>query len=224
LGVGAAKAPCASSVKLGNPPGADQKFGDDAQGNMIWTRGGSGGGSSGADPLIEGQNIKSAGVSIQSPMLVSQVDAKGKQPGTDKHWGPDCMVKGTVMNPFYSGPRKIVIACEQPTDLQGAQMRATYEQNLNMLEALEAVIEVQGWLTSSGQPWINLVNVTGGMDVTLYSPMVWPTGRGDAVQLKLKGVKHLQDSEKGTRSELTLCIPSGLGDQTSTVDNILGSQ
>jgi hypothetical protein len=47
--------------------------------------------------------------------------------------------------------------------------------------------------------------------------MIWPTGTNDAVPLKLKGVKHLQDSEKGTRAELTLCCPRGLGDGTSTV-------
>ena len=27
----------------------------------------------------------------------------------------------------------------------------------------------------------------------------------------LRGVKHLQDSEEGTRTELNLCIPRGIG-------------
>ena len=33
----------------------------------------------------------------------------------------------------------------------------------------------------------------------------------NSFSLLLRGVKHIQDSEDGTRTELNLCIPSGLG-------------
>jgi hypothetical protein len=42
------------------------------------------------------------------------------------------------------------------------------------------------------------------------SPMLFPTGNTFAV-LILKGAKHIQDSESGTRTELYLTVSQSLG-------------
>jgi prophage tail gpP-like protein len=140
---------------------------DDQNGNMIWTRAAAGSGGGGADPLVEGQNIKSARVVIESNYQLSEVKVAGKQTGDDSTWGSACMVSATATNPSFNGIRKMVIAAEQPVDQQSCQMRANHELDINSLALLEAVIEVQGWLTSSGQPWINLVPVAGATDCSI---------------------------------------------------------
>ena len=63
-------------------------------------------------------------------------------------------------------------------------------------------VETQG--RAGGPPlWINHLREP----ITINSPSLVPS---NPFTLLLKGVKHLQDSEQGTRTELTLCIPRGL--------------
>jgi prophage tail gpP-like protein len=207
-----------NTKRVGNPPGADLKFErvcehvgetvfqfmerlsrirnlhvvDDENRNLIWTRASSGGGSSSADPLVEGQNIKSARIIIESNLVAPDVTATGKRPGTDDHWGADCMVSATAANPGAPNSlRRLIIAAEQPTDKQGCQMRANHELNLNTLAALTAEIEVQGWHMSNGALWMSLIGDKEAARIQLNSPMIWPTGTSSSVELRLKGVKHL---------------------------------
>jgi len=55
-----------------------------------------------------------------------------------------------------------------------------------------------------GTLWINNLREA----ITINSPMLVPK---NPFTLLLRGVKHLQDSEEGTRTELNLCIPRGIG-------------
>jgi prophage tail gpP-like protein len=94
-----------------------------------------------------------------------------------------------------------------PCDQTAAQLRANHEIALNDMSICEAVITVQGWLMNDGTLWINHLREP----VVIDSPMLVPS---NPFTLLLKGVKHLQDSEQGTRTELTLCIPRALGGTT----------
>jgi hypothetical protein len=98
-------------------------------------------------------------------------------------------------------------------------MRAKMEVAYETITFLEAVITVQGWLDDGGMPYI--LRLTSGpdgtCDVNLNSPMIWPSvGSVPQQPLKLKGVRHLQDNEQGTRTELTLCLPQGLSGEAGT--------
>jgi prophage tail gpP-like protein len=130
-----------------------------------------------------------------------------------------------VKNPYYNGPRNLFIAAEQ-TGLQNEmQMRANHQLNLDLLQSLEVVIEVQGWLCPDGTLWISKLTSgpDGTVDVTVTSPMLWP-GNTTSVPLKLKGVKHTQDNTKGTRTELTLCIQAGLAPDAPQQQNVFPTQ
>jgi prophage tail gpP-like protein len=74
------------------------------------------------------------------------------------------------------------------------------------LQQFDVTATVQGWLTPSGSLWSNFL----GQGVSINSPMIIPVGTLSTTLL-IKGVRHMQDSEGGTRTELVLCLPQGLG-------------
>jgi hypothetical protein len=83
------------------------------------------------------------------------------------------------------------------------------------LQQFDVVITVQGWLAPSGQLWSNFI----GNSVSLWSPMIMPLGK--AYQgLLIKGTKLMQDNEGGTRTEISLCIPQGLGNGGAMINPI----
>jgi prophage tail gpP-like protein len=175
---------------------------DDSSGALVFGRGSTGGGAM----LVEGRNILKGRILLRNQWAVSQVTTILQQHGNDQHWGDDARdISATVPNPAYSGTnRPLTIVGEQPGDQQDAQMRANHEMNLNDLTICEALITVQGWLMDDGSLWINHLREP----ITIQSPMLVPV---DTFSLLLRGVKHMQDSENGTTTELNLCIPSGLG-------------
>jgi prophage tail gpP-like protein len=187
---------------------------DDVNGNLNWVRGGSGGGGA-ADALVEGQNILSARVVMENNPLVPTVTGITQNIGNDQTWASDAQdVSATVPNPLpvtgLQAKRRCVIAGEQPGDSQDCKLRASHELAVLNLTSFDAVITVPGWLMSNGQLWISLI---GGspVTVTLNSPMVWPSNANAAPALYLKGVRHMQDNNEGTRTELSLCLQTGLG-------------
>ena len=68
-----------------------------------------------------------------------------------------------------------------------------------------------GWLMADGTLWILHVGDMAAMPVTIYSPMLFPSEPNGTATLLLKGAKHVQDNIGGSRTELTLCLESGLG-------------
>jgi prophage tail gpP-like protein len=184
---------------------------DDANGNLNFFRASSGGASGGLT-LVEGQNILSARMVMRNDVLTGQITVRGHDFGSDNHWGSDAQnISATVNNPYFNGARNLIIVAEQTGNKTFLQMRANHQLNLDLLTALEVVVEVQGWLCPDGTLWISkLTNGPDGtVDVAVTSPTLWP-GSTTSVPLKLKGVKHTQDNNKGTRTELTLCIQAGL--------------
>jgi prophage tail gpP-like protein len=69
------------------------------------------------------------------------------------------------------------------------------------LAQFECIITVQGWLATDGKVWFEHLREI----VAVQSPMLMPLGKTYALLL-LKGVKAMQDSQGGTRTELTLCF------------------
>ena len=67
----------------------------------------------------------------------------------------------------------------------------------------------------NGQLWISL---TGGemQSVTIQSQMLFPSEANGQTTLLVEGVKHLQDNQGGTRTEVTCCLRSGFGNAIST--------
>jgi len=96
------------------------------------------------------------------------------------------------------------LMAEMPCNQAEAQLRANHEVDLNNQTICEALITVPGWLMDDGRLWINHLREA----ITINSPMLVPS---NPFTLLLRGVKHLQDSEEGTRTELNLCIPRGIG-------------
>jgi prophage tail gpP-like protein len=177
---------------------------DDSSGNLNLVRGETA--ASANTTLVEGQNIFKARILVNLEYANTLVNALGQDFGTNQHNGPDAaQVSATVPNPSYTGDyRPVRFICEMPCDQTAALMRAQHEVALNDMTICEALITVQGWLMDSGDLWINHLREP----VTIVSPSLVP---GGPFTLLIKGVKHLQDSEQGTRTELTLCIPRALG-------------
>ena len=83
---------------------------------------------------------------------------------------------------------------------------------LLQIDVLEATITTPGWLEqSTGQLWILFVGDGSPSPITIISPMLFPQQpNGTLSGLFVKGVKHLQDNQGGTRTEVTCCIAAGL--------------
>jgi prophage tail gpP-like protein len=198
---------------------------DDANGNLNFFRA-SGGGASGGLSLVEGQNILSARMVMRNDMLSKQYEVDGHSHGSDNVWGPDAQnISATVTNPYYNGPRNLFIAAEQTGLKPEMQMRANHQLNLDLLQSLEVVIAVQGWLCPDGTLWISKLTsgADGTVDVTVTSPMLWP-GNTTSVPLKLRGVKRMQDNNNGTRTELTLCLQAGLAPDAPQQQNVFSTE
>lgn len=175
---------------------------DDANGALNLIRGE----TAGITTLVEGQNILKGRILIRNQLAVSLVNMQCQNFGNNKHWAGDAaQINVQIPNPAYAGSyRPLTLVAEMPTDRAGCEMRGNHEINLNDQEICECLITVQGWLMDDGTLWINHLREP----ITIDSPMLVP---GGPFTLLLRGVKHLQDSEEGTRTELNLCIPRGIG-------------
>jgi prophage tail gpP-like protein len=175
---------------------------DDANGALNLIRGE----TAGSTTLVEGQNILKGRILIRNSLAVSLVNMQCQNFGSNTHNGPDAaQVNVQVPNPSYTGSyRPYTVMAEMATGQAGCQMRGIHELSLNDQQTCEALITVPGWLMNDGTLWINHLREA----ITINSPMLVP---GGPFTLLLRGVKHMQDSEEGTRTELNLCIPRGIG-------------
>ena len=79
------------------------------------------------------------------------------------------------------------------------------------MDAFEATITVPGWLQDNGSLWISLIE-DAPPPITIFSPMLFPStgGQGPSPGLFVKGVKHLQDNQAGTRTEVICATQNSL--------------
>ena len=175
---------------------------DDANGALNLIRGE----TAGSTTLTEGGSILKGRILIRNSLAVSLVNMQCQNFGNNSHNGSAAaQINVQIPNTSYSGSyRPYTLIAEMPTDQSGCQMRGDHELSLNDQEICEALITVQGWLMDDNSLWINHLREA----ITINSPMLVP---GGPFTLLLRGVKHLQDSEEGTRTELNLCIPRGIG-------------
>jgi prophage tail gpP-like protein len=186
---------------------------DNPQGELVFARP-DGTSGSGYQPsgysLVEGQNILEARILMVNDLAVPQYEVIGQKPGTDQDNGTAASESsGIAYNTNYRGtPRPFVIAAEHTADNIDCQLRAQHEMQTTAMQMLDCVVVVQGWLTPDGKLWSSREVL--GRTVSVMSPMLFPTGNTFAV-LILKGAKHIQDSESGTRTELYLTVSQSLG-------------
>ena len=175
----------------------------DQNGDYILFRGSKGGI---AASLVEGRNILKARMMMSYEYAVSRIIVQTQLHGNDAHWADMASaINVQVANSAYSGPdRPLTIAGEQTGNKAEAQMRADHEMNLNVLDICEANITTPGWLMDDGGLWMYQLRAP----VSISSPMLMPDS---TFSLLIKGVKHMQDNQEGTRTEITCCIPAGLG-------------
>lgn len=176
---------------------------DDAGGNLVGTRA-SGTGASVAQ-LVEGQNIESAHAIMSIDETVAPVTATGTNFGNDSHWGDQARdVSATAQNPDFGEYRPLQFVAEHPGDKQDMAMRANFEVAWSLGKVVEAYITVPGWLRPDGTLWVEHLTEL----ISIQSPMLFPVDGG--VSLALRGVKHVQDNDRGTVSILELCLPNAL--------------
>jgi prophage tail gpP-like protein len=100
---------------------------DDVNGNIVFTRGGTGGAVA---ALVEGQNILKARAILENNQLVEKYDVKTQNFGTNQHWGADCTSNPTAQNPTpltgIGALRSATIVGEEMGDNTDCQLRANH--------------------------------------------------------------------------------------------------
>ena len=94
------------------------------------------------------------------------------------------------------------------------------QNNLNLM-MWEIVATVPGWTMDNGQLWILAcfgAQAAGPVPITIYSPMLEPKNP-NINNLFVKGVKHIQDGQLGTRTEVTACLQAALSADTLSAGN-----
>jgi prophage tail gpP-like protein len=185
---------------------------DDSNGSLVLTRGTVGGAA--AAMLVEGQNIESMRLVENFDALVDRAAITTQQSGNDQTYGTaSSQVFASTNVANYKGPpRQALYVGEQPATQQEAQLRLNHVVQLLQMDSLEATVTVPGWLRDDGTLWISLVGDAAPTPVTIFSPMLFPStgGQGPSPGLFVKGVKHIQDNQGGTRTEVICCIQNGL--------------
>ncbi|GGC70881.1 phage baseplate assembly protein [Chelatococcus reniformis] len=176
---------------------------DDVSGDLVGFRSGSQ--TQVVADLQEGRNILSANVVMSDEYALGKIRTIGSKPGNDQSWGDDSRdVSATSENPGVGRNRQSVIMMEEPGDQRDAQLRANHEMSENAATQLLGTIVVQGWFRDDGTPWLNSL----GKHVSVYSPMIFPSTR---MTLAISQVVSTQDERSGTRTALSLCLPSRYG-------------
>jgi hypothetical protein len=140
---------------------------------------------------------------------------QAQQHGTDSVNGTDAsQVALTKTNPAYVGPKRPqVILSDNIGNKAEAQMAFNQTQNNLNLMMWEIVATVPGWQMDDGSLWIlkcfGSSAAAGPVPITIYSPMLEPK-MPNINNLFVKGVKHIQDNQLGTRTEITACLQAAL--------------
>lgn len=222
---------------IGSPPGADLPFErvsehigerlidfigrlarwrnlfltDDENGNLIAFRGQSG--KAATAMLQEGVNIESCRMVMNYQWAADPISFGTQQPGNDTTNGTNSsQVAYTQSNPNYVGPKRSMFILGDnsgnPAEAKMAMQHTIADVDMMMFEV---VATVPGWQMDDGSLWLS----TFRQPITIKSPMLLPKKGGVINDLIVKGVKHMQDSELGTRTEITCCLAASLAmDQT----------
>ena len=182
---------------------------DDENDNLCLVRGDSGGQS--VAQLQEGRNVESFRMLKTIQYAVDPVIFNASQPGSDVTNGTDAsQVAITKTNPNYNGPpRSMVILGDSVGGKQELEMAVTHAMSNMNLWAFEVVATVPGWQMDNGQLWI-LACFPKVTPISIYSPMLQPKAPLIS-DLSVRGVRHIQDNERGTVTEVTCALAASFG-------------
>jgi prophage tail gpP-like protein len=185
---------------------------DDENGNLVLARGQSGGQT--IAQLQEGRNLEACRMVKNYQFGADPLIFQSQQHGTDSTNGTDASQNAiTKSNPNYTGPKRpLVILGDNSGNKTEALMAFNQTQNDLNLMMWEIVGTVPGWTMDSGQLWILAcfgAQAAGPVPITIYSPMLEPNAP-NINNLFVKGVKHIQDNQMGTRTEVTACLQAAL--------------
>jgi hypothetical protein len=143
--------------------------------------------------------------------------------GTDSINGTDASQNAiTKSNSAYTGPKRPQVILGDNSGNK-AEANMAFNQVQNNLNAMmwEIVGTVPGWTMDNGQLWILAcfgAQASGPVPITIYSPMLEPK-TPNINNLFVKGVKHIQDGQLGTRTEVTACLQAALSADTLSAGN-----
>jgi prophage tail gpP-like protein len=103
--------------------------------------------------LIEGVNIKSAGISLDNTERFSQYHVKSQAIGIIGNAQDASQAKGTASDEGIDRYRPIVILNESQGDGKTAQQRAEWEASLRSAKACNVSVVVVGWTQRLGELW-----------------------------------------------------------------------
>jgi prophage tail gpP-like protein len=185
---------------------------DDENGNLVLARGKTSGQT--IAQLQEGRNLESVRMVKNYQFAADPLVFQSQTYGTDTTNGTDASQNAiSKSNPSYTGPKRPqVILGDNSGNKSEAAMAFNQTQNNLNLAMWEVVGTVPGWQMDDGSLWILKcfgAAAAGPVPVTIYSPMLQPKNP-NITNLFVKGVKHLQDNEGGTRTEVTACLQAAL--------------
>lgn len=103
--------------------------------------------------LIEGINLKSAGISLDNTERFSQYQVKSQAIGILGSAQDATQAKGTATDEGIERFRPIVILNESQGDGKTAQQRAEWEASLRAAKACNVSVVVVGWTQKEGELW-----------------------------------------------------------------------
>jgi prophage tail gpP-like protein len=194
---------------------------DDENGNLVLARGKMGGQT--VAQLQEGRNVEMLRMVKNYQFGADPLIFQSQQHGTDSTNGTDASQNAiTKSNPNYTGPKRpLVILGDNSGNKTESLMAFNQAQNKLIAMMWEIVGTVPGWQMDDGSLWILKcfgAQAAGPVPITIYSPMLEPK-MPNINNLFVKGVKHIQDNNLGTRTEVTACLQAALSADSLSAGN-----
>ena len=173
---------------------------DDENGNLVAQQGNPSGGS--VATLQEGVNILSATGILDDQTAFGQYGFMGQSPGQDSSTPPR-VYSASATNSGARPNRTTTAIAEHPvTGSQELETPLGMEVARSQWPNVQITVTVVGWFRPDGQLWQPCDNVS------MTSPMIFPTPGGVAPTLGIQTVVYRQDSQNGTTTTLHLTLPT----------------
>jgi hypothetical protein len=185
---------------------------DDENGNLVLARGQTGGQT--VAQLQEGRNLEACRMVKNYQFAADPLIFQSQSHGTDSINGTDASQNAiTKTNPNYVGPKRpaVILGNNSMNKAESTMAFNQVQNNMNVM-MWEVVGTVPGWQMDDGSLWILKcmgAQTSGPVPITIYSPMLEPK-MPNINNLFVKGIKHLQNNEGGTRTEVTACLQAAL--------------
>lgn len=161
----------------------------DGKGGLLLTRGEPTGT---AEPLIQGENIEEAEISVDQSSRFSKYIVKGQSAGNDDFSGEEAAgPKAESADPGVKRYRPLLVIAEVAA--ADVQTRADWEANVREARGRVLNVTVSGWVQGSGSIW--RINTTSAVDLPSL---------GVKETLLIVETKFTKDPDTGTHTHLKL--------------------